>query len=179
MINQRFYDKEPVVSRAVELIFQFPEPIQEIVALGLSQIANREFRAHELVHNVKSMGSENVLAMFKSKRRRRTYDANQIVHQAMIHLFVLPMDKRVFVSEKVVELVGYVEELIQHTSRNPATVDLKSVSQIVEIYVHFGPDESRQFLDAVRAQFLHSLGVDKVMLAEEETGLRLRQIDPP
>lgn len=178
MSKQRFYDREPVVSQAVELIFAFPEPIQEIVALGLSQIANQEFRANELMNNVKSMGSENVLAMFKSKRRRRAYDNNQITHQAMNHLFILPNDKRIFVSEKVVELVRFVEELIRITNRNSATVDLEAVRRIVEAYVQFGPEESRRFLEAVRAQFLRSLGADEVVVSEDEAGLRLRRIDP-
>ncbi|HEY9685410.1 MAG TPA: hypothetical protein V6C52_00395 [Coleofasciculaceae cyanobacterium] len=177
ILHQRFYEQEPVVAQAVGLMFLFPEPMQEIIALGLSQIASQECQAHEVMNNVKSLGSEHVLSLYKSKRKRRNYDQNQIIHQAINHLFVLSPENRVFVSHKVIELVGFIQEFLKATNTLPSNANLRTMNQMMEIYVGFGPDESRQFLDALQDQFLRSLGTPLEALAEGDGGLRVWQHD--
>jgi hypothetical protein len=46
MNKYRFYDQEPSVSQAVELLLVLPNELQSIIADGISMIAEQEFRAN-------------------------------------------------------------------------------------------------------------------------------------
>jgi len=87
MNKYRFYDQEPSVSQAVELLLVLPQEMQSIIADGISLIAEQEFRANELMKELKSLGTEKVLAVYKSKQKKRAYDKNHAVHRAINYLW--------------------------------------------------------------------------------------------
>jgi predicted transcriptional regulator len=55
MSRQRFYERDPSLKQAVETMLLFPGDIQEIIAAGFSEIAQRDYQLKEILDNLKSL----------------------------------------------------------------------------------------------------------------------------
>jgi hypothetical protein len=181
MSKYRFYDQESSVSQAVELLLVLPNDMQSIIADGISLIAEQEFRANELMNELKSLGTEKVLAVYKSKQRKRAYDKNQAVHRAINYLMVLSENNRLWISKRIVGLMAHLQDYLKTCRLYSAQPTQQSVDQLTTVYVKFGPDEVKSYLKAVEAEFI-SQGRQKTptqgsmveVIMDEGIGLRIR-----
>lgn len=156
-MKKRFYDQEPSVSQAVELMLVFPDDLLGIVANGLSLIAEREYDAKELLENFRSLGTDKVLALYKSKQKKRKYDQNPQMHRAMNYLMVMSPEKQQVISKRIVELVGYIQEYFKTCKEYTVRPEVGAVESLTETYVHMGAEETRKFLKTVKDEFIRQL----------------------
>jgi hypothetical protein len=181
MNKYRFYDQDTNVSQAVELLLVLPQDMQSIIADGISLIAEQEFRANELMNELKSLGTEKVLAVYKSKQKKRAYDKNQAVHRAINYLMVLSENNRLWISKRIVGLMAYLQDYLKTCRLYSVQPTQQSVDQLTTVYVKFGPDEVKSYLKAVEAEFI-SQGRQKAttqghmveVIMDEGIGLRIR-----
>ncbi len=162
-MKKRFYDQDPAISRAVEVLMLLPEEMQSIIADGMSLIAEEEFKANELLNDFRSIGTDKVLAIYKSKQKKRKYDKNPSTHRAMNYMMVLSPENRLLISKKIVELMGYVQDYLKACQANHVDADNLVVGNLTDVYVKFGSDETRQFLRAVQQEFKRKLESEPVV----------------
>jgi hypothetical protein len=156
-MKKRFYDQDPSVSQAIELLLIFPEEMQAVIADGLSTIAEQEFRANEMINDFKSMGSDKVLALYKSKQKKRKYDKNPTVHRAMNYMMILSPENRVIISKKILEMITFLQGYLITCKNLTTAPSLNGVERIRDVYVQFGPDDVRHFLAAMQEEFMNKL----------------------
>lgn len=175
----RWYDRHKTVSRSVKLIETFPEEIQVIIAQGIISLAERECQARELMSNLRSLGPDKVLGIFKSKNRRRSYDQSGPVHQAMNYLFILSEENRLFVASQVIEIVNYIYEYLKSCKRYEIDANHEDVVELTQTYIDSGAEEAKQLLVNIQEKFSHRLAQGNFLagedLLEDRDGMRIRE----
>jgi hypothetical protein len=153
MANRRFYEKHPTVKTAVESLLLFPEDIQRIIAKSFSRIAERDCNAMELLKEFRTLGSERVLALYKSKKKQRKYDQNPAVHEAMNYMLVMNEDSRLFLASKVIELVGFMQNYLKLCKQYETAPSMETLETISSSYVERGPEQTAAFLRYLDSEF--------------------------
>lgn len=186
---ERFYDQDPVLSQAVQVMRMFPEDMQAIIADSLSMIAERECQASALMEDLKSIGTEKVLAIYKSKQKKRDYDQSPSLHRAMNYLSILSGENRAFIARKIMELMGYIQEYLKTCQGHSIPAETQAVEALADVYVKFGPDRCKQFLNDMEAEFVRKVSSERLeslnppkstfseAITDESQGLRIKGTD--
>lgn len=151
MSIKRFYDGEPNTKQTVDLMLKFPDEFQTVLANSMSMIAEGDFKADEILNDLKSLGTEKVLALYKSKQKKRAYDKNPSFHRAMNYMMVMTPQNRQAISGKVLNLMGHVQEYLQHCKDNNIPPTVTTVEKLAEVFVRDGGDYAKHFLNEVKA----------------------------
>jgi hypothetical protein len=156
-MKKRFYDHDPTTSQAVELMFKFPSNFQIIIGKGISMIAEREFRAFELLQSYKSLGADKILAMYKTKKKLRHYDNEPILHEAMLYLSLLTPENQVLISLKIIQLVGFMEKYLQICLKNKQPPEAGQAEKLRDTFVQLGEESTINLLGQIEQEFLSQL----------------------
>lgn len=148
----RYYDADKTVVNAVEIIFLFPIYIQEIIARGLSLIAVKDFK---LDMKLRMIGADNVLALYKSKLKRRKTDSNQNLHNAVNHLRLLAPEERKLVAEKIIDLAGHIDFYLTDCEILDIKSKTKDVTEIRDKYIKQGPEKALEYVNRIREDVIN------------------------
>lgn len=150
---KRWYDRQPKLSQAFKLIILLPDEIRSIISESLMLIANREFDANERENSFRTLGSDKILGVHKSKNRRREYDQNELLHKAMNYLYVLSDDNQDFMADHILKMVAYIQKYFATCQEFKAEPTLEAVAQVTHTYVEKGTTEVERFLSTLREEF--------------------------
>lgn len=153
MTYVRFYEKNPTVNQAVTNLLSFPTDIRSVMAKGMCAIAEADFNAHIHIKDLKSLGKDKVLALYKSQDKRREYDKDPYLSKAMNYLMILDPSNQFFLALKVNDLIGMVQEFISLCNDYAQTVQLEIVERITNIYVRCGLGETQDLLATIHTKF--------------------------
>lgn len=185
----RWYDRQPKLSQACKLLFAFPDEIKSVISEAILIIANQEFRQKEQREQMRSLGREKILGLYKSKNRRREYDINPLLHQAMNYLYLLSEEKRDFMAEHVLTMVSYIQDYLQACQVTENKPSLENVTLITDLYVKSGDKAVKTFLKQLRFEFCEKLHEGKKPAASsllngsesirqvEGSGMRVKHFD--
>lgn len=175
--TQRWYDRHKTVSKSVKLLETFPLEIQAIIADGIVMLAERECQAHELLANLRSLGPEKVLGIYKSKNRRRSYDRNSTVHEAMNYLYILSEENRLFIANQVIELVNFIYDYLKSCRQYKLDARTDDVAELTKTYIESGAADAQQLLEQLQQRFSTSI-TEAITKGEElfngEAGMKIR-----
>lgn len=154
----RFYEKNPTVKKAVETLMQLPDSARGIVSKGFCQIAEREFSAHLLIQDYRELGRERVLALYKSRLKRRPQDNEPYFHKAMNYLMVLTPDNQWFISMKLQSLCDMMTDYLSLCRSHMLPVQVAIAEHITDMYVSFGAVEAKEVITKVAREFHRIFG---------------------
>jgi hypothetical protein len=147
--SMRFYEKDPGVKFTVEFLLAFPPSIQSIVSNGFSRMAIKDHKANLWMQNLKSLGTEKVLALYALKKKRRAYDQNPETHQAMAYLFVLPPEGQKAIVSKLNELLDFVQDYLKECRSYNFLPQREMLEKITDTYVEHGAPAATMLLKAI------------------------------
>ena len=101
-LNSRWYDKDPKLTRVVELMEALPLDVQEELAVNLIHFVNIIRRNRNEIENPISIGKSRVLGLYKAFNKRRWYDKRSILMSAMNTLSTLPFDDCTIIAEGLI-----------------------------------------------------------------------------
>lgn len=153
----RWYDSRPKMSQSARLLFALPDEIKSIISEALLVIADREFRHDEKVRHVRSLGREKVMGLHKSKNRRREYDENPHLHQAMNYLYILSEDNREFMAEHILKMMRYIQYHLETCQITQVVPQIEDLAAITNTYVNSGDEAVSAFLKNLRHEFYEKL----------------------
>jgi hypothetical protein len=133
-LQTRWYDTRPLMNNAIQLLEAFPSQILSILALGLSQMAESQFQVSELIRRLKSLGVEQVSALYKAQSKRRKGDQNQAFHQAMNQLRILPHESQDYMALRVFEIVQHLQDYLTLCKRFERSALEAEIQQLVSLY---------------------------------------------
>lgn len=149
----RFYEQDPSVKFSIEFLFTFPQSVQTIIARGFGQIAVRDYKAHQVLNNeTKSLGKDKILALYALRQKRRSYDKNQTVHQAMSYMMVLPEESRRSLAQRLSELSSFIYEYIKDCQIAGDIPQVEILDNLTDLYVREGSIYVSQFLKLLRTR---------------------------
>lgn len=157
MTDRRFYDGERVVGEAINLTRQLPKEMQDVIATGLSFVAIQEYQADRRLGNLKSLGSEKILPLYKSKNKRRDYDQVSEFHTALNYLQVLETNERQNVSLRVLDLAKFALEYLDKCKFTALLPDKKKLERVRDAYLKLEKGKASEYLKAVHQELKNSM----------------------
>ncbi len=153
MAHVRFYEKNPTVKEAVTSLFGFSGDIRSILAKGMCSIAESDFNAHIRINDLKSLGKEKALALYKSRARRRDYDLDPYLSKAMNYLMILEPSDQFFLAVKVNDMIRVVREFMDLCQVYSQKIQLAIVERLTGTYVQGGLHEAQDLLSIIHGKF--------------------------
>lgn len=150
--KKRWYDQQQTVSRSVTLMESFPSEFQVILGESIIEIAENQCHVDELMAQLRTLGPEKVLNLFKSKSKRRSYDDKQSVHQAMNYMYILPDGDRIFIANHIIALVDYFYEYFKLCREEMVQPSTNIARQVSKAYLQGDLTDPNIFLTIVRQQ---------------------------
>ncbi len=152
-LSNRFYDKEREVVDALEVISLFPTYIQDIVSRGLTLISVQDFKLEAKLRNI---GVENVLALYKSKLKRRKTDFSVCHHDAVNHLRLLEKWERKLVADRIMEMAGCIDFYLTECEMVEVQKQQSDVTDLRDCYIKLGPEIATEFVNRLRFDILNA-----------------------
>lgn len=152
-----------------------------MIAEAVILLAEREFAADKRMANLRSLGPEKVLGIFKSKNKRRQADQNPNVHQAMNYLYVLPEEDQRRIADRMIEIINHIFEYLQICSQARIAPLAETVGDLTRIYVYEGTEETTRQLNRLRQQAMAELNQAAAAgekITHQEGSLRIQRDDP-
>jgi hypothetical protein len=153
-MNQRFYDQDPLLQESIRLTNGLSPEIQSVVANGFNWIATRQFQADTRLGNLKSLGSAVVLPLYKSKSKRRQYDAVPEFHTAINYLRVLQPEERHHVAERLMSFNRLVVDYVEKCKFTALLPDQNRLKKIAETFLPMEKERAHEYLLSVRQALL-------------------------
>ncbi|MBX2861129.1 MAG: hypothetical protein KTR14_07835 [Vampirovibrio sp.] len=155
--NKRFYDQEPTLSRAVNVMLMFPKEIQQIIVEGMIDLADQEYRASEILNNVRTLGRDKVLALYKSKQKKRDFDNDPMTHKLMNYMMILSDENRILMSNHILELVESVQEYLVTCKNYHENPDAEQIQGLTNTYVADGKEAANQVMSGIKKAFMEKV----------------------
>jgi hypothetical protein len=183
IIRRRWYDQRPELTECVKLVEAFPEEIYAIICEGAICMVEQKFEAHLMLSSLKSLGSEKILGLYKSKHKRRKMDREPHFHRLMNYFYILSPENRILMAGLIKDLVGYIHQYFESCRICRQPVTREDIVGITRCYVDKGGEEAQAFLESLQQHFQqriqYEMGKMKpddlgVSIWEDDTGLHLR-----
>ncbi len=149
----RWYDRQPKLSQACKLLFSFPDEIKSLISEAVLIIAEREFKQNKKPEQVRTLGGEKILGLHKSKNRRREYDINPHLHQAMNDIYLLSDSQRDLMAERILNMVQYIQHELKTRKISQAEPTLAEAPALASAYLQSGDPGVALFLRHLRLEF--------------------------
>jgi hypothetical protein len=150
---QRWYERQPRLSQSVKVLQMMPDAIKSILADAIMLIATREFGKEEPLNVIRSLGSEKIMGLHKSKNKRREYDQNELLHKAMNYLYILSEEKQDFMAEHALKMLHYIQDYLAACQEFQVDSSIEEVAALAKTYVEQGSVEVEIFLRKLRKEF--------------------------
>lgn len=151
--TRRWYDKHPLTSSAMTILQEFPKEIQTIIAHGVIELTNSEFKVNELLRSYKNLGRDKVMQLYLAQRKQRKMDGNPYLYRAMSHMTVLSRESQVYTAQKILELMKLVIDYMKTCKQFEVEAQEDDVLNLTNTYLTEGGDEARSFLMQLESNF--------------------------
>jgi len=148
-----------MVCQAIDIIPMLPEEVQSAVARGITMLAISD---HDGENLLKSLGAEQILPMYKSKKKRRGYDQIHALHQALNYLRVLTSEQRIEVCKKVIDIAGHVQYYLDVCNRVDQAPQLSHVEKARDTYIEQGPQTAKIQIRILCEDFLENVSSERM-----------------
>lgn len=169
---QRWYDKDQTVAESVNLLQDFPEEFQSILGETLIELADKQCNARELMANLRALGPDKVLAIFKAKSRQRAYDKNEQIHEAMNHMYIVPEEDRVVIAKQAIEVTEHFNEYLEICKSEGRKPNPKVIQGLGATYLRGELKDLRQCVTELEKTFLEV--PDETTVHNNQQGMKVR-----
>ncbi|MEB3287212.1 MAG: hypothetical protein VKJ04_06885 [Vampirovibrionales bacterium] len=153
----RWYEKNPKLNQCVKLLEAFPMEIQTIISDGIVTLSVRECQADEVYAQLKSLGTEKVMALYKSHKKQRSYDKNPSMHKAMNYMYVLPEEHQTFLAEQTLDLVNNIYDYFKSCKAFDHEPTPDEIGRVAKTFIEGGSEEAKRLVDTLSDRFKNNM----------------------
>jgi hypothetical protein len=135
--QRRWYDKNPQAAKAIRYLLAFPTVFQDVVCQTLLALAAQ--LPPEALDPLKSLGTENILSLYKAKQKRRDYDQRELTHDTFSQMGVLSDARRGVMMEHIHNLTEAFRGYLKLCKQYQAQPNLIEVRKLLDQYQAIGP----------------------------------------
>lgn len=170
----RWYDKDPVIAQTINQLIAYPDEYQTIFADGITAFIEQECQSKPTLKSVTSLGKDKVLGLYKSKQRKRLYDKNPSLHNAMNQMYILGSQEQEHVVGQVRKLFLYVEHYFACCGSAQIQPTLGHIKMLTQAFMEKGAEETQKLLESIETE----LGIHEVMTlqSDENDDMQLKSI---
>ncbi len=178
---KRWYDRTAELSEASRMLMLLPDQITEIVCEAVVKLANREFQVKEKIKTFRSLGTDKVMALHKSKKKQRKYDDSQILHKTMNYLYILSHGNQDYMAQHILKLMGYIQDYLSTVKTFNTEPSMEAIAEITQQYVDRGSQDVEKFLTILKERLHQEMLLrdddDAVDFIEDDAGMRVVDVD--
>lgn len=172
--NVRWHDKKPELARAIHFLASLPNDVQSIIGECVIKVAERNYKVSEIMKDLKSLGTEKIMGLHQSQKKRRSYDKNPATQKAVNHIYVLPESEQNKLAKQVLSLMDCVFHYFETHQILNVPVEKQTLQGLADAFAEGGLNQAKAFNTTLRKQLqLGSKSVEQVQ--EGEQGLLIRQ----
>lgn len=166
--RRRWHDNRGELSEAFDLLDSIPPDAIALIADGITAKAEKDFQARDLLRSLSSLGSDKVLALYKSKNRMRSYDKDPDLHRIVNNFFVLPEDNQKALAK---QFLGFTDIVIDYLAvcdsfgLEPHPGELENIRRC---FVEDGLQAARQYLVEVHGEYHEQIGEPEELTDENQ-----------
>lgn len=129
--SARWYDKYTHIRDLISLTENLPRSMQENIAEGLITSIKRYQSFSNRDSELRSLGTETVLALYKSHKKQRWYDTIPQMHKAMNLMIALPEPALIHLDQRCASLVAFMQSQRFSKTFNPAFLNVKVKNYLI------------------------------------------------
>ncbi len=147
--DRRWYDKKPTVKRAFGVLCAFPDDFLTLIAGKVCEMVECRYEANTILSSLKSLGSERILGIYKSKKKLRQLDGNQNLHLMTNYFLVMrPMDQSKAAGETL-EMVSITQDYLKACQRYKSKPSQVHIQTLADTYIKSGEPPAREILNRI------------------------------
>lgn len=174
--SNRWYDKRPSLSLSINLLSKCPFELQTIVGEGMSQLAQKQFKAQDMLQSVKSLGVDKTLGLYKAKKKQRAYDNNPAFHHAMNCLYVLAAEHQDFMANQILEVMDMIHDYFRSCRLYRSQSSQEDVASLTRTFVEQGSPAARTLLTQIKRNLMQNIEAhldDTTRISDNSLGMRI------
>jgi hypothetical protein len=144
--QKRWYDQYDRIAHSIGLMEEFPPEFQCVLGESIIAIAENQCQVKNLMGELRELGPEKVLGLFKSKNKQRKYDSLPEVHQGINYMYILPDEQRLFIAEQLIELVDSFQKYFALCRKSGQEPRVMLASQLSKTYLQEGKQATEAWL---------------------------------
>lgn len=130
--RRRWYDNTPSIKAQYDTLTGMPEKLQTLMADALLWIMICQGKVSTKGKPFVSIGTEKVVGLHQSKKKRRSYDQNQSLHDALNSFYLLTPEDQSIVSDSMWELLALIQHYYASCFLAKEAVDFERLSTIAK-----------------------------------------------
>lgn len=150
--DKRWYDKKPTVKKAFTQLCDFQDDLLTVLASKVCMMVESRYEANNLLASLKSLGTERVLAIYKSKSKLRKLDENQQMHLVVNYFFVMRPDHQNKAAGDTLEMVAIANDYLTVCEKFEYKPSKTHVETLADTYVRSGEIPARELLAGISDQ---------------------------
>lgn len=158
--RQRWHDNRGDLSTAFDMLTDIPKEVLPLIADGIILKADKDFNAEALLRSLKSLGSEKVMALYQSRKKRREYDQDPDLFRIVNHFFVLPEQNQ---DKLARDFIGFTDLVVEYMATCESFDKKPLEKELHEIRNHF----VNNGLESA-SKYLHTLHKDYEKIVNED-----------
>jgi hypothetical protein len=183
--NRRWHDNRGDLSKTVELLESIPEEVRPHISAALTDKANQDFNAAEILRSLKSLGPEKIMMLHQARNKRRAYDQDADLQKIVTTFFILPEDAQDTLARDFLVFIELMVEYMANCDSFELEPKESELVQMRDLFVHSGAEAVRAYLNQVHQEYYKLLDSEseiareaKSTLVQGEQGMRIRGILP-
>jgi hypothetical protein len=172
--QQRWHDKKPELAKVIHFLGSLPNDVQTIIGDCVVKIAEKEYKVSQLMNNLKSLGSDKILGLHQSQKKRRNYDRNPVTHKAVNHVYILSESDQAKMTKQVLNLMDSVFSYFEIHQTFKAPAEKETLQDLANAFAEGGLKQATAYNQALR-QKLAEKAKQKEYLKESQGDLIIGQ----
>lgn len=199
----RWYDKTPEMANAFSSFHSMSAEYRGLfghIILTVTKRLREQTRMRS--QGFLSLGSDRVIGLMKSQRKRRFEDQDKLLHKALTDLFLLDDSQRTLIADRIYTAICCTNEYITACKRLQRPENVKEVTQLIletfekglrggerhlmvlGLYddmtsTAFGQYAQTVAADKERVLEMPKVATQKAKLVEDTSGMKIQRLDPP
>lgn len=172
--QQRWHDKKPELAKAIHFLGSLPNDVQTIIGECVVKVAEKEYKVSQLIKDLKSLGSEKIMGLHQSQKKRRNYDKNPSTQKAVNHIYILPEADQMKLTKQVLSLMDTIFTYFEIHKTLNMPVEKETLQNLADAFAEGGAKQASEFNKRIRKQ-LAEKAQQAEYIKESQTGLIIRQ----
>lgn len=151
---KRWYERQPQLALSVRVLTLLPDEVCSVLGEGLLKLMQDEGHETFMEKRYRSLGTEKVLGLHKSKNRRREYDKTEILHKAMNNLYLLSDESQDFIAAHILLMASFIQRYMANYLGYKPGGTLEELGEMAQRFMsEQSPEEVATFLKKLREEF--------------------------
>lgn len=184
--GRRWHDNRGDLSKTVELLESIPTEVRPRIASALTDKAEQDFNAAEILSSLKSLGPEKIMMLHQARRKRRAYDQDADLQKIVTTFFVLPEDAQDSLAKDFLAFTELIVEYMANCDSFGVEPKETELVHMRDLFVKSGAEAVRNYLAELHRPYYEIINSGEAIqeespkstLVQGDQGLRIRGVQP-